>query len=198
VVSTKSSYGTPNVGKEKFTPSGRTVKALRMQKTKISYYNPPRKGKIKITVTRGWFYSKIQYQLCAGDKGLSARRWRNGKTASISGNFRGTVYFRLTNKFGRTIICKTDGFETRKILPVIKPGRATLTKHNDVNINWYPAKVAGKYKVWYNVNGKWKSKGTTKNIYMVCRNLPAGKKITFKIQPVNGKGVALMSVTTRK
>ena len=197
-VSTKSSFGTPNLSKAAFKASGKSVSALRNTSTRIGYYNPPKTGNVKVKVSPGWFYDRVQYQLCAGDRGMSNARWKSGSTATISGAFRGTVYFRLSNKYGRSIVCKTDGFETRTAVAAARGGRAVLTGYNDVMIDWYPVKGAKKYKVWYKKGKKWKSKGTTKDIYKSIKNVPSGKRVQFRIKPVGGSGTAYVSVVTLK
>lgn len=197
-VSTKSSFGTPNLSKAAFKASGKSVSALRNTSTRIGYYNPPKTGSIQVKVSPGWFYDRVQYQLCAGDRGMSNARWKSGSTATISGAFRGTVYFRLSNKYGRSIVCKTDGFETRTAVAAARGGRAVLTGYNDVMIDWYPVKGAKKYKVWYKKGKKWKSKGTTKAIYKSIKNVPSGKRVQFKIKPIGGSGTAYVSVVTLK
>lgn len=193
-----SSFGTPNNSKAAFATGGKSVDALRYTTTAVNYYNPLVAEGIRLTAKTGWYYDSIQFQKSAGDRGVSSSGWQKGGTAVLSGDFRGTVYYRFSNKYGKSFARKTDGFETRGNRTSIKKGRIVLAGYNSATLDWYPVKGVSKYKVWFKKGKKWKSAGTTKQLYITAKKLPAGKKVQFRIQGVGKAGYAYISIRTLK
>ena len=191
------SFGTPNSTKAAFAAGGKTVDALRYTTTAVRYYNPPA-GSIRLTAKAGWYYDTIQRQKSAGDKGVSSSDWQKGGVTSLNGDFRGTVYYRFSNKYGKSFVRKTDGFETRGNRSSIRKGRIALAGYNSATLDWYPVKGVSKYKVWFKKGKKWKSAGTTRQLYLTARKLPAGKKVQLRVQGVGKKGYAYAYIRTLK
>lgn len=191
------SFGTPNNTKAAFAAGGKTVGALRYTTTAVRYYNPPA-GSIRLTAKAGWYYDTIQRQKSAGDKGVSSSDWQKGGVTSLNGDFRGTVYYRFSNKYGKSFVRKTDGFETRGNRSSIRKGRIALAGYNSATLDWYPVKGVSKYKVWFKKGKKWKSAGTTRQLYLTARKLPAGKKVQLRVQGVGKKGYAYAYIRTLK
>jgi hypothetical protein len=190
-----SSFGTPNVDKARFAAGGATVDTLRYTSTKIKYYNPP-VVRADLTVTTGWHYDRVQYQLCADGRKVNAGKWKNGSKVALSGDFRGSVYFRFSNRYGTSFERKTDGFVTRGVRSAPRKGSIVLASYNSVTLDWYPVAGASKYKVWYKNGSTWKSGGTTGHLYKTVKGLPAGKKVKLRIRAVEGGKYSYATIRT--
>ena len=191
-----SSFGTPNKGQIGFAPRGRKVTSLRTSDYKTKFYNPPTNKSIRLTAAHGWYYDQIQYQLCLDNKKYSSDKWNTGSVTTLNQSFHGTVYYRFSNKFGKSIIRKTDGLEFRVAQGSIRRGKAVLYKYNAARVDWYPVAGAKQYKVWYKKGEHWKSKGKTQSIYKDIAGLPAGKKVTLRVKAIGKKGYAYITVRT--
>lgn len=195
----KTNFGTPSVSKASFAKKGRTVAAVRKITTPIEYYNRPSAKAITIKITPGWYYETVHNQICKKGSYFTTAAWKEGRTATMQPGFCGNAFFRCTNKFGLdSFKRKTDGFETRAAVNKIRKGRACLYRYNAATVDWYPVKGAKSYKVWVKIKGKWKSQGTTKNIYKSISGLPNGKKVKVRIKATGKKGYAYINVRTLK
>ena len=80
----------------------------------------------------------------------------------------------------------------------IRKGRIVLAGYNSATLDWYPVKGVSKYKLWFKKGKKWKSAGTTRQLYLTARKLPAGKKVQLRVQGVGKKGYAYAYIRTLK
>lgn len=145
---TVSSYGTPN-----FAYKTKQVNALRNPATRIKNYNAKTSKPVTITSTPNYYFGKVYYQLSKNDSGYSNYKWKEGNTATLSGKFRGVVYFKYENKFGDNIIRKTDGFEVGpKAKPPKKPAKVKGLKvkrrnYRKVTVRWKKVKSVAGYQI---------------------------------------------------
>ena len=155
---TVSSYGTPN-----FAYRTKQVAGLRNPAARIKNYNAKTSKPVTVTSTPNYYFGKVYYQLSNNDSGYNNYEWKEGNTATLSGKFRGVVYFKYENKFGDYLIRKTDGFEVGpKAKPPKKPAKVKGVKVKrrnlqKVTVSWKKVKSASGYQI-----SKFKRKKGTK------------------------------------
>lgn len=182
--SVTASKGLPN----KSNSSSSTASALHFVSTKVTYYNSQVKGEVSIKASPNYYYPQVYYQLSSKDIGYREDQWIEGQTAKLTETFYGVVYFKFMNKFGESVIRKTDGFN-------VKPGtaassltidtfKAELYGYDDVKLSWNKVTGAKKYILQYKREdwAAYKALGTSTGTSLKHANLADGKGYDFRIK----------------
>ncbi|MBO6047910.1 MAG: MBL fold metallo-hydrolase [Erysipelotrichaceae bacterium] len=160
----------------------KTTTSLHYASTKVKLYNGYVADQLSVKMATTHYYPNVYYQLSSKDSGYSNSKWVKGNTATLKGQFKGVVYFKLTNKFGEKLIRKTDGYDGKT--PKTTSVKTSLYDYKGVLIKWNEVLGAKDYVVQYQQKGttKWTTLKTTSATSYKAADLASGKGYYFRIK----------------